>query len=57
MEMDLSILEDFKIEDKEWISWDFKHEEYENIPLTFFNRFNKGQIKCCDLSQVTSKKD
>lgn len=57
MELDLSLLEDFEIQDKEWIDWTFSHEEYENIPLTFFNRFNKTQIKCCNLSSAPARKD
>lgn len=57
MDIDLGILEDFKVEDKEWIDWGFKHEEYENIPLTFFSKFGKGQLKCCDLSTAVARKD
>jgi hypothetical protein len=26
MEIDLSILEDYEIQDTEWINWDFEHE-------------------------------
>lgn len=57
MDIDLSLLEDFKPQDQEWINWSFNHEEYENIPLTYFNRFNKMQFKCCDLSSVPMRKD
>jgi hypothetical protein len=57
MDIDLSVLEDFEIQNNEWVNWEFAHEEYENIPLAFFNRFNKGQLKCCDLSQAAKSKD
>lgn len=57
MDIDLSVLEDFEIQESEWIDWQFKHEQYENIPLTFFNKFSKNQLKCCDLSTATSRKD
>ena len=57
MDIDLSILQDFEVEDKDWMDWNFKHDLYENIPLTFFNKFNRMQAKCCDLSNVSSRKD
>ena len=54
---DLSALQNFKMNVTDtFTSWEFKHEEYEDIPLSFFTRFTKN-IKYADLSSIPPSKE
>lgn len=54
--MDLSVLEDFTIQHEEhWGPRDLDKEEYRNLPISFFNRFEKLG-RCCDPTLQLHKK-
>lgn len=54
---DLSILQNFKVNTtNSFTNWHFNHEEYEDIPLSFFTRFTKN-IKYADLSSIPPSKE
>lgn len=54
--VDLSVLQDFKLNTTDtFTNWEFDHQEYQDIPLSFFNRFNKN-YKYADLSSIPPSK-
>ena len=55
--VDLSILQDFKMNvTNTFTNWNFTQDQYEDIPLSFFNKFTKN-FKYADLSAIPPSKE